>query len=122
MEIMLMKNYQNAQITLTQAQSVRHPIEIVSFIIILAKTPAQPKLRLCRLPQGQHHPKVCGPHRIDRMHHWRGRSGLQEGGGQSGSMVWQQPHPQHGQDKGDDSGYEEEEGTSDRKSIYCIFF
>ena len=53
-----------------------------------------------RQPSGRHHSH-------DRMHLWQGQ------GGQSGVMVWgQQPHPQHGQDEGDDSGHEEEEETS----------
>ena len=63
--------------------------------------------RMCCLPQGQHHAKVCGGHGNDRMYHWWGRSGLQEGGGQSGAMVWvQQPHPQGG------NRHEQEEETS----------
>ena len=70
-------------------------------------------IRLCRFPQRQYHPKVCGGHHSDRIHHWQGWSSLQEGGGQSGVKVWgQQLHPQRRQDEGDDSGHEEEEDTS----------
>ena len=52
-------------------------------------------------------------HCSDRMHHCGGRSGLQDGGGESGVMVrGRQPHPQHGQDEGGDGGHEGGEETS----------